>query len=76
MGYQGGSTLLYRYLGQGRAGGDDPPPSPRRFTCWIMTDPAGLTGTQHTRLEYALKRCRQLKAADSHRSGSPGTAMM
>jgi transposase len=66
MGYQGGSTLLYRYLGQGRAGGDDPPPSPRRLTCWIMTDPARLTGTQHTRLEHALKRCPQLEAAAAH----------
>jgi transposase len=66
MGYQGGSTLLYRYLGQGRAGDGNPPPSPRRLTSWIMTDPASLTSTQRTRLEHTLKHCPQLKAAAAH----------
>src|SRR5579875_798554 len=63
MGYQGGQTLLYRYLGQGRADDRYPPPSPRRLTSWITSDPDKLTATAHTRLEYALKRCPELTAA-------------
>jgi transposase len=62
MGCQGGSTLLYRYLGQGRADGEYPPPSPRRLTSWITTDPAKLPATRRTRLEDALKRCPELQA--------------
>jgi hypothetical protein len=62
MGYQGGSTLLYRYLGQGRADGEYPPPSPRRLTSWITTDPAKLPATRQTRLEHALKHCPELQA--------------
>lgn len=62
MGYQGGSTLLYRYLGQGRADGEYPPPSPRRLTSWITTDPANLPTTRQTRLEHALKHCPELQA--------------
>lgn len=66
MGYQGGSTLLYRYFEQGRADDEHPPPSPRRLTGWITTDPAGLTPSKQTRLEHALKRCPELQAAADH----------
>lgn len=64
MGYQGGSTLLYRYLGQGRADGEHPQPSPRRLT----TNPAKLTPTQQTHLEHTLnlKRCPELQAVVGH----------
>lgn len=62
MGYQGGSTLLYRYLGQGRGDGEYPPPSPRRLTAWITTDPAKLPATSQTRLDDALKNCPELQA--------------
>src|SRR5690242_17966623 len=60
------ATLLYRYLGQGRADGEYPPPSPRRLTSWITTDPAKLPATMHTRLEHVLKHCPELQAAASH----------
>lgn len=66
MGYQGGSTLLYRYLGQGRADGEHPPPSPRRLTSWITTDPADLTPSRQTRLDHTLKRCPELQATADH----------
>lgn len=66
MGYQGGSTLLYRYLHQGRAADVDPPPSPRKLTCWITTDPAKLTDTTRTRLEHLLKQCPQMAAVAAH----------
>jgi transposase len=66
MGYQGGSTLLYRYLGQGRANDTYPPPSPRRLTCWITTDPAKLTASRQTRLDHALKRCPELQTTADH----------
>jgi transposase len=66
MGYQGGSTLLYRYLGQGRADDAYPPPSPRRITRWITTNPAKLTTAQQTRLEHTLKRCPELQAVAGH----------
>jgi transposase len=66
MGYQGGSTLLYRYLGQGRADGEHPPPSPRRLTSWITTDPATLSASRQTRLDHTLKRCPELQATADH----------
>ncbi|MEU6711699.1 ISL3 family transposase [Nonomuraea sp. NPDC046802] len=66
MGYQGGSTLLYRYLGQGRADGEHLPPTPRRLTRWITTNPAKLTASQQTRLEHTLKRCPELQAVTDH----------
>lgn len=66
MGYQGGSTLLYRYLAQGRANDVDPPPSPRRLANWIATDPAKLTASRQTRLDHALKRCPELHTAADH----------
>lgn len=66
IGYQGGSTLLYRYLDQGRADGEHPPPSPRRLTSWITRDPANLTATTQTRLEHALKHCPELQAVADH----------
>jgi hypothetical protein len=66
MGYQGGSTLLYRYLAQGRADDVDPPPSPRRLASWIATDPAKLTASRQTRLDHALKRCPELQTAADH----------
>lgn len=63
MGYPGGSTLLYRYLDQGRLDDEHPPPSPRRLTSWLTCDPADLTATTRTRLEHALKHCPELQAA-------------
>lgn len=66
MGYQGGSTLLYRYLDQGRADDEHPPPSPRRLTGWITTDPTRLTATTHMRLEHTLKQCPELQATADH----------
>jgi transposase len=66
MGYQGEQTLLYRYLGQGRANDEHPPPSPRRLTSWITTDPAELTDSTRTRLEHTLKHCPHLTAAAEH----------
>jgi transposase len=66
MGYQGGQTLLYRYLGQGRADEMHPPPSPRRLTSWITTDPDKLTDATRTRLEHTLKQCPELTTAAGH----------
>lgn len=63
MGYQGGSTLLYRYLGQGRAEAEHPPPSPRRLAGWIATHPDQLGPVSALRLEHALKTCPELQAA-------------
>ncbi|MEV4289289.1 ISL3 family transposase [Nonomuraea bangladeshensis] len=67
MGYQGGSTLLYRYLGQGRAEDAQPPsPSPRRVAIWIMTDPAHLSPGHTARLQEVLDRCLELKQATEY----------
>ncbi|MEV1004720.1 transposase [Nonomuraea sp. NPDC050202] len=66
MGYQGGSTLLYRYLGQGRAEDAQPPPSPRRVAIWIMTDPAHLSPGHTARLHKVLDCCLELKQATEH----------
>ncbi|SPL99260.1 Mobile element protein [[Actinomadura] parvosata subsp. kistnae] len=66
MGYQGGSTLLYRYLGQGRAEDAPAPPSPRRVASWIMTDPAHLSPGRTTRLQEVLDCCLELKQATEH----------
>ncbi len=65
-GYQGGSTPLYRYLGHGRAQDQQTPPSPRRVTSWITTDPAKLTDTQRTRLDHVLPRRPELTMAAEH----------
>jgi hypothetical protein len=66
MGYQGGQSLLYRYLGQGRLDQQHPPPSPRRLTIWITTNPADLSEFRQTRLDHALKHCPELQAAADH----------
>ncbi|MGP3931274.1 transposase [Nonomuraea sp. KM88] len=66
MGYQGGSTLLYRYLGQGRAEDSQPPPAPRRVAIWIMTDPALLSPGHTARLQEVLNCCLELKQATEH----------
>ncbi|WP_106241684.1 transposase [Nonomuraea fuscirosea] len=66
MGYQGGSTLLYRYLGQGRAEAAQPPPSARRVAIWIMTDPAHLSAGRAVRLQEVLDGCLELKQATEH----------
>ncbi|MEV6160309.1 ISL3 family transposase [Nonomuraea sp. NPDC052129] len=66
MGYQGGSTLLYRYLGQGRAEDAQAPPSPRRVAIWIMTDPAHLSPGRMARLQEVLDHCLELKQATEH----------
>ncbi|MDF5757322.1 ISL3 family transposase [Spongiactinospora sp. TRM90649] len=63
MGYRGGSTLLYRYLGQGRAEDAQPPPSPRRIAIWIMTDPAHLNPGRGT----PARSAEQLPGAEAGR---------
>lgn len=66
MGYEGGSTLLYRYPGQGRAEDAQPPPSPRRVATWIMTDPAHLSPVRTARLQEVLDCCLELKQATEY----------
>jgi len=66
MGYQGGQSLLYRYLGHGRADIEHPPPSPRRLTMWITSDPANLSTTTQARLHDALQGCPELQVAADH----------
>ena len=66
MGYQGGQSLLYRYLDQGRADIEHPPPSPRRLAMWITCDPAELSTTCRARLHDALQGCPELQAAADH----------
>jgi hypothetical protein len=56
LGYQGSLNLLYRYITQGRAEGDRPPTSPRRFASLLLTRPENLTDSQR-------KLCHQLTAA-------------
>jgi transposase len=56
LGYQGSLNLLYRYITQGRAEGDRPPTSPRRFASLLLTRPENLTDSQR-------ELCHQLTAA-------------
>ena len=60
LGYQGSLNLLYRYITQGRAEGDRPPVSPRRFARLMLTRPENLTGTQRELCHELTTACPEM----------------
>ena len=64
-GYQGSSSLLVRYISQGRAEGGRPHLSPRRATRILLTRPGRLTAGQHETLAELTAACSEMTALTS-----------
>jgi transposase len=62
LGYQGSSSLLVRYINQGRLGGDRPHLSPRRAARLLLTRPDRLTGGRQETLARVEAACPEMTA--------------
>jgi transposase len=65
LGYQGGYSMLVRYISQGRAAGARPHLSPRRAARLLLTRPAALTPGQHETLAGITAACPEMTALAS-----------
>jgi hypothetical protein len=64
-GYQGSSSLLVRYVNQGRVDSDRPHLSPRRASRLLLTRPDRLTAGQHETLAELTAACPEMTALTS-----------
>jgi hypothetical protein len=64
LGYPGSSSLLVRYLNQGRADAGHPHLSPRRAVRILLTRPDNRTGAQRETAERLTSACPEMKAPD------------
>ena len=60
LGYQGSSSLLVRYITQGRVEADRPHLSPRRVTRLLLTRPGALSDSQQTLLAGLTAACPEM----------------
>jgi hypothetical protein len=61
-GYPGSSSLLVRYLNQGRADADRPRIAPRKATQILLTNPENLVGEQRETASRLSGACPEMKA--------------
>jgi transposase len=65
LGYQGSSTLLVRYINQGRADSDRPHLAPRKAARLLLSKPDSLTAGQHETAARIAAACPQMTALAS-----------
>lgn len=66
LGYQGSSSLLYRYINQGRVESDRPAVSPRRFKGLLCTAPNQLKDKDRELLTALTGSCPEMTALTGH----------
>ena len=72
LGYRGGYTTTYAWLGQLKLAAPPRPPAPptaRQVACWILTDPAALGPAGTSALASLRARCPGLDALTGHVAG-------
>ena len=72
LGYRGGYTTIYAFLGQLKLATPPRPPAPpaaRQVTSWILTDPAALDPAGAAALAAIRARCPELDALTRHVTG-------